>query len=130
MQYLGYLLVAVHVILLLWSGGGFLEMILPRVPWPRFTNSDFPYWWLPIHWGSVLVASTGFLYGYFTAWNKTPHFMMGAYGLLALVCVFETLGYMTSHAKYMAMAAEYLAYAIILILLFRSEYFINYFKQI
>lgn len=51
-----------------------------------------------------------------------------AYGLMALVCVVETFGYMTNQSKYLAMASEYVAYTIILLLLFRSNYFINYFS--
>ena len=54
--------------------------------------------------------------------------MMVAYGILALVCAIETFGYMTSKTKYIAMASEYVAYTIILILLFRTNYFINFFK--
>ncbi len=128
MQYIGYLLILIHLFLLAWSVGGFSELIFSSVPWTPFTNQDFPKWWLPVHWGSVLFASSGFLYGYFTHWSKTPQFMMVAYGLLALVCAIETFGYMTSQTKYIAMASEYVAYTIILWLLFKTHYFIYFFK--
>src|SRR5690606_31284090 len=128
MQYLGYVLVLVHGFLLLWSAGGFLEMLLPRVPWKAFTNPDFPAWVLLIHWGSVLFASVGFLYGYIAQWSKTPQIMAVAYSMMAGVCVIETFGYMTSKTKYLAMGAEFLAYAVILLLLFRSRYFVEFFR--
>lgn len=128
MQYLGYLLVLIHLFLLSWSVGGLSELVFSTVPWTPFTNQDFPKWWLPIHWGAVLIASTGFLYGYFTHWSKTPQFMMVAYGMLAVVCAIETFVYMKSQTKYIAMASEYVAYTIIIILLLRSNYFTNFFK--
>jgi len=128
MQYIGYLLVLIHLFLLGWSIGGFSEMVFPKVPWTPFTNLDFPKWWLPIHWSSVFIASTGFLYGYFTKWSKTPQFMMFAYGMLAVVCAIETFGFLTNKTKYIAMASEYVAYIIILLLLFRTSYFTRFFN--
>jgi hypothetical protein len=128
MQYIGYLLVLIHLFLLGWSIGGFSEMIFSNVPWTPFTNRDLPKWWLPIHWGSVLIASTGFLYGYFTQWSKTPQFMTFGYLMLALVCAVETLGFLTNKSKYLFMTTEYLVYVVILFLLFKSSYFINFFR--
>ena len=116
-----------HLFLLFWSVGGLLEMILPGVPWERFTNPAFPVWVLIIHWGAVLFATTVFLYGYFTQWSRTPELMAIAYGMMAIVCVIETFGYMTSSTKFLAMGAEFLAYVVILYLLFRSKYFVGYF---
>lgn len=128
MQYIGYLLAIIHLFLLLWASGGFVEMITSNVPWKPFTNPEFPTWVLLIHWASVFFASVSFLYGYFTHWTKTPQIMLIAYGLMAIVCVIETFGFMTSKTKYIAMVAEYVAYAVILFLLFKNNYFINYFK--
>ena len=54
--------------------------------------------------------------------------MLFAYGMLALVCAIETFGYMTSETKYAAMIAEYVTYTVILILLFKSRYFVSFFK--
>ncbi|KJS04353.1 MAG: hypothetical protein VR77_12065 [Flavobacteriales bacterium BRH_c54] len=128
MQYIGYTLVFIHGLLLFWAIGGFIEMILPKVPWKPFTNPDFPFWVLIIHWSSVLFASLSLLYGYFSQWNKTPQIMAVAYGLMALVCIIETFGYMTSKTKYLAMGGEFLTYTVILLLLFKSKYFIAYFN--
>lgn len=128
MQYIGYLLILVHGFLFFWSTGGFLEMIFPKVPWKPFTNPEFPTWVLIIHWSSVLFASVSFLYGYFSQWSKTPQIMTVAYGLMALVCLIETFGYMTNKTKYLAMGTEFLTYTVILLLLFKSKYFIEYFN--
>ncbi|MEM9983050.1 MAG: hypothetical protein AAF734_11180 [Bacteroidota bacterium] len=130
MQYIGYTLLLIHTGLLVWAIGGFSEMMLQDVPWKPFTNPEFPTWVLITHWSSILFASTTFLYGYITQWNKTPQIMAVAYGFMAIVCLLETFGYMTSKSKYVAMGGEFLAYALILFFLFNTKYFISYFNQI
>jgi hypothetical protein len=128
MQYVGYLLVIIHVILLAWSTGGLVEMTSIKVPWTPYTNLDFPTWLLPIHWGSVIITSIGFLIGYFFKWSGTPEFMLAAYTMLFTICVIETFGFMTSSTKYIAMATELVTYTVILLLMFKSKYFIQYFS--
>lgn len=128
MQFLGYILVGIHSYLFLWSTGGIIEMVTSKVPWTPYTNLDFPNWLLPIHWGSVLITSSGFLIGYFTKWRGTPGFMLAAYTMLFTICVIETFGFMTSSTKYIAMLVELVAYIVILILMFKSRYFIAYFS--
>lgn len=128
MQYFGYLLVLIHIFLLIWSTGGLIEMISTKVLWTPYTNLDFPRWLLPIHWGSVLITSIGFLFGYFTGWSKTPEFMLATYTMLFTICVIETFGFMTSQSKYLAMIAELVTYTGILILLFKHKYFIELFS--
>jgi hypothetical protein len=123
MQYIGYLLVLIHLFLLGWSAGGFLEMMFSNVPWTPYTNLDFPKWLLPVHWGSVMITSIGFLIGYFTKWSGTPEFMLAAYTMLFTICVIETFGFMTSTSKYIAMVAELVIYTAILIILFKDNYF-------
>jgi len=130
MKTIGYLLVAVHVFLGLWGIGGVLEMVLLQVPWERFTNPAFPDWVLAMHWSAILIGGFCFLFGYFAQWRYTPHAMAVAYGFMALVCVIETFGFMTSDTKYVAMAAEYVAYAVILWMLFRARYFVEYFGDV
>lgn len=127
MHYFGYVLVFVHLFLLLWSLGGVVEMVATKVPWASYTNLDFPIWLLPIHWGSVLLTSLGFLIGYFSKWSGTPEFMLAAYTMLFTICVIETFGFMTSSTKYIAMFSELITYCLILILLFKSKYFVAYF---
>lgn len=128
MRYIGYALVVIHLFLIIWSTGGIIELISLKVPWTPYTNQDFPQWLLPVHWGSVIITSVGFIVGYFTRWSWLPQFMLAAYSMLFTICVIETLGFMTNSTKYIAMVAEFVAYAVILILLFKHKYFINYFK--
>jgi hypothetical protein len=128
MHIIGYILLIVHFLLLFWSAGGFMEMILPKVFWKPFTNPDFPQWVLLIHWSSVFFASVIFIFGYFAHWNKTPQVMTVAYVLMAIVCIIETFGYMTSSTKYLAMGAEFVTYTVILLLLYKSPYFAEYFS--
>lgn len=123
MKILWYLLLLIHFLLLFWAVGGYIEMFTSNVPWKPYTNPDFPFWVLLLHWGVVLFASVIFIYGYLTRWSKTPQVMTFAYGLMAGVCVIETFGFMTSTTKYLAMGAEFLAYFLILLLLYKSHYF-------
>jgi hypothetical protein len=127
MQIFGYLLLIIHFLLFFWAFGGVVEMIVPKVFWKPYTNPEFPLWVLIIHWGSVLFASVSFIHGYLTQWNKTPQIMAIAYGIMALVCVIETFGYMTSKTRFLAMGLEFTAYIIILFILFMTSYFEDYF---
>lgn len=118
----GYVLIVVHLALWLWAAGGMAEWLGINVPWPPYSNPDFPRWLLLIHWTAVLVAATGYLLGAWQGWSGTPSFMFLGYGLMALVCVIETFGYMTSSTKYLAMALEFATYAGILYLLHRPAF--------
>lgn len=129
MKFIGYVLVVIHLFLLLWAAGGVIEMISTQVPWPAYTNIDFPNWLLPIHWGSVMITSVGFLIGYFTKWSRTPEFMLAAYTMLFTICVIETFGFMTSSTKFIAMAFELVTYTVVLTMLFKNKYFIKYFNR-
>ena len=129
MKFIGYVLVVIHMFLLLWAAGGVIEMISTQVPWPAYTNIDFPNWLLPIHWGSVMITSVGFLIGHFTKWSRTPEFMLAAYTMLFTICVIETFGFMTSSTKFIAMAVELVTYTVVLTMLFKNKYFIKYFNR-
>lgn len=129
MKYFGYVLVVIHCFLFLWATGGIIEMTLFQVPWTPYTNLDFPDWLLPIHWGSVVITSIGFLSGYFTRWSGLPHFMLAAYTMLFTICVIETFGFMTSSTKYFAMMTELVAYSLILVILYKNTYFVKFFSK-
>lgn len=124
---IGYILLMINLFLWSWSMGGMLEWLLPEVPWRPYSNPDFPKGILFFHWTAVIVASSGFLYGYFSRWKFTPNFMFLGFGLMASMCVIETFGYMTSETKYVAMGLEFAAYIVILFILhnaaFRSCHF-------
>lgn len=113
----GRLLFLIHLFLWIWSIGGMSEWLLPNVPWQPYSNPLFPDWLLFFHWIVVIFASSGFLYGYLTRWEYTPSFMIIGYGLMALICLIETLGYLISPYRYLLMFAEYSAYIFILFIL-------------
>lgn len=129
MPVIGSIMLIIHFFLFFWAVGGILEMILPAVFWKPFTNPSFPDWVLTIHWGSILFASIVFICGYLTHWSKTPQIMIFGYGLMGVACAIETFGFMTGRTKYVAMAAEYIAYLVILLVLFKVTYFIRYFNK-
>jgi hypothetical protein len=126
---LGYILVVIHVFLGGWAIGGIIELIAGKVPWKPFSNPEFPRWVLTIHWASILFAAGIFMFGYFTRWKLTPHFMVAAYGTMAVVCIIETFGFMTSKYKFLAMGLEYAAYILIVILLYHSRFASLHFKD-
>lgn len=119
---IGVILLFVHAGLGVWALGGMVEWFAGRVPWKPFSNPEFPSPLLFVHWMSVLFASTIFIYGYFSRWSGTPLWMSIAYGIMAVVCVVETFGYMTSKFKYVAMGAEYTAYVVIVMILYSAGY--------
>lgn len=119
---LGIILLLVHIFLFAWSLGGMLEWSLQSVPWKPYSNPEFPRWLLFFHWASVLFASGAFIYGYAVRWPHTPYAMLIGYLLMAMVCVVETFGYMTSPYRYLAMTAEFATYIGILILLFSLSF--------
>jgi hypothetical protein len=118
---LGWLLVLVHVLLAVWAVVGLAEMAFAEVPWPRVSNELFPAPVLLAQWLSILVASFFYIAGYLRRWRYTPHAMAFAYAIMATVCAVETFGYMISDTRFLAMALEYLAYALILLFLFKAQ---------
>jgi hypothetical protein len=128
-KYTGYLLLTFHIVLWLWAVGGMMEWLLPDVPWPPYSNPDFPEWLLFFHWLGVIIAATGFIYGYLTRWKNTPKFMIFGYSLMAAVCVTETFGYMTSHTKYLALGLELSAYIILLLILNSASFQLLHFNN-
>ena len=112
-------LLAVHGFLAAWAIVGFVEWFWAAAPWPRVGNELFPRDILLVQWASTLAASAIFLLGYALEWRHTPIAMACAYAAMATVCAVETFGYMESDSRFVAMAAEYVAYAAILVFLFR-----------
>ncbi|WP_373493622.1 hypothetical protein [Aquiflexum sp.] len=53
--------------------------------------------------------------------------MLASYTMLFTICVIETFGIMTSQTRYLAMITELVTYIVILALLFKNKYFIDYF---
>jgi hypothetical protein len=111
------LLLLVHCFLFAWAAVGLAEWLVPAAPWPRVSNPLFPRWLLLLHWLAVLAGSVTFLAGYATRWKGTPVAVAVAYLSMAAVCVLETVWFLTSPFRFVAMAAEFGAYAAIVALL-------------
>jgi Ni,Fe-hydrogenase I cytochrome b subunit len=124
-----YVLVGVHVFLGLWAIVGWTEWFVQNVPWQRVSNPAFDRGMLFVHWLVILSASVIFLTGYFTRSPHLPAAMTFIYASMALVCALQTFFYLENSSKYVAMILEYAAYAIILFLLWRVEFFRDYFSK-
>jgi hypothetical protein len=48
---------------------------------------------------------------------------------MMLLCIIETIGFMTSRTKYLAMGIEFVMYVVVLSILFKGRYFIEYFHR-
>lgn len=116
-------LITVHAVLGLWAVVGFVEWFWATAPWPHITNPLFPRGILLLQWGLSLAAAVLFLGGSALRWSQTPTALAVAYAAMALLCAVETFNYMHGTSRFVAMAAEYIAYASILVFLHRSEYF-------
>jgi hypothetical protein len=77
---------------------------------------------LVLQWTLVCVAATVFIAGYLGRWRHTPVAMLSTYGVMALVCAYQTFFILTSPTRFQAMALEYVAYTVILLFLFHSEH--------
>lgn len=120
---LGFVLLGIHALLGLWGVVGFIELIAPTTPWPPISNEAFPRDILLMQWTLVLVAAVVFIVGYTARWRHTPVAMACVYTAMAALCAVETFAFMTSDLRFVAMAAEYVAYAAILVFLFRWSRF-------
>lgn len=116
-------LLGVHALLGLWALLGLAEWASPSVPWPRVSNALFPRDILLMQWTLTLIAAVTFIAGYGLAWVNTPAAMACIYAAMAALCAVETFRYMESETRFIAMGAEYVAYAGILLFLFRSGVF-------
>lgn len=119
----GYVLLAVHGFLALWALVGFVEWFSATTPWSRVSNDLFPRDILFMQWALTLAAAALFIVGYVLGWSYTPVAMACVYASMAALCAVETFGYMESDTRFLAMGLEYLAYAGILVFLFRSSLF-------
>lgn len=117
------MLITVHVVLGLWAAVGLVEWFWATAPWPRITNPLFPRGILLMQWGLSLTAAALFLGGFALRWSRTPTALAVVYTAMALLCAVETFTYMHGTSRFVAMAAEYMAYASIVVVLHRSEYF-------
>lgn len=114
-------LLAVHGFLGMWALVGFAEWFSTTVPWPRVSNSSFPRDILFMQWSLILVAAVLFIGGYSLNWRYLPVGMACIYAAMAALCAVQTFNYMEGTTRFVAMGVEYLAYAGILMFLFRFD---------
>ena len=117
------LLLAVHAILALWGAVGLVQWFTPRTPWPTLSNALFPRDVLLMQWLLTLTAAAVFLVGYARRWEYTPTALACTYAAMAALCAVETFRSMEGGTRFLAMGLEYVAYAAILLFLFRSRVF-------
>lgn len=118
-----YLLLGVHGFLGVWALVGFAEWFMVTTPWPEVSNELFPRPILFMQWALTLTAAAVFIGGYTVRWPRTPLVMACVYAAMAALCAIQTVTYMTSELRYLAMAAEYVAYTGIVVFLCRSSLF-------
>jgi hypothetical protein len=117
------ILLAVHGFLAIWALIGFAEWFSTTPPWNRVSNPLFPREVLFIQWALTLTAASAFILGYVFRCQYTPLAMACVYAAMAALCAVETIRYMESDSRFIAMGVEYLAYAGILVFLFRARIF-------
>lgn len=118
-----FVLLVVHGFLALWGVVGLTEWFWADPPWPRVSNELFPSGVLLLQWTLILMAAAVFLVGTGFRWAHTPTAMAVVYAAMAGLCAVQTVRYMESDHRFVAMGLEYAAYAGILIFLFRSDEF-------
>jgi hypothetical protein len=116
-------LLGLHGLLAAWAVVGFAEWFAPSVPWPAISNELFPRDILLMQWSLVLTSAVVFIGGWVLKWRHTPMAMAGVYAGMAALCALQTFRYLESDLRFVALALEYAAYALILIYLFRSRVF-------
>lgn len=116
-------LIALHTFLVVWATVGLIEWFWEATPWPRVSNSLFPKDILLMQWSSTLTAGIVFIVGYVLDWSYMPVALACVYAAMAALCAVETFWYMESETRFVAMVAEYFAYAAILVFLFRTSSF-------
>jgi hypothetical protein len=116
------LLLAIHAGLGAWAIVGYLELVLPQVPWIRVSNPLFSPTMLLIQWTLIATAASVFIIGYLIRWRPTPSAMLLVYGVMALTCAYQTFFILTAPSRFRAMAIEYVEYVVILAFLFFSEH--------
>jgi hypothetical protein len=116
-------LLIVHGLLAVWALIGFTELFYSDVPWSRISNPLFPGSILFLQWLLTLAAAGIFIFGYITKWRHTTVALLFAYTAMAALCAIETFGFLKHDSRFLDMIIEYITYVVILIFLFRSNFF-------
>lgn len=109
-----YALLALHIGLAVWAVLGMVEFLTPEQIAFGLTNRHFPGWMQLLHWLAIGTGASAFL----LTWQRFPDArlpaMAAAYGLMAVVCLIQTLLFLQHPGKWRDMALEYAAYLAIL----------------
>ncbi len=113
-------LLLLHAGLLGWAAVGVIEMIAPRVPWPRVSNPLFPPLVLALQWATTAAGALTLLIGWVRRWPLTPLALAGAYSAMAMVCAWQTFALLVHPERFREMATEYVTYVAVIVYLLWS----------
>jgi hypothetical protein len=112
-----YGLFVLHAGLGVWAALGLIEFLTPSRIAFGLANRHFPGWMQLLHWLAIGAGAAVFL----LTWRRPPRArVMGmalAYGLMAVVCLAQTILFLQHPGKWRDMGLEYAAYLAILWLL-------------
>lgn len=114
------MLLALHAGLLIWGALGLAEFLTPAALVIGLDNPLFPPPLQLAHWLAILSGALAYLGGSLLRSRRALPLLMLAYGFMAAVCAVETVFYMESPWRWLAMIAEYAAY--LSILLFHGKF--------
>ncbi|HEX9752985.1 MAG TPA: hypothetical protein VGA46_06005 [Methyloceanibacter sp.] len=110
-------LFVLHTGLGVWAALGLIEFLTPDQITFGLANRHFPDWMQLLHWLAIGAGASAFL----LTWRRFPQArlmaMATAYGLMAVVCLIQTLLFLQHPGKWRDMGLEYVAYLAILWLL-------------
>ncbi|MEC9344668.1 MAG: hypothetical protein VYB54_00485 [Pseudomonadota bacterium] len=115
------LLLLVHAGLAVWALLGLAEFAGP-MPWGRLSNPLFPDWMLWAQWFAILPTATVFLAGWALRWRRMPLALGFGYLAMGSICAWQTTHMLVHDGRWLDMAAEYLAYVLILVFLHRASF--------
>ncbi|WP_419911132.1 hypothetical protein [Hoeflea sp.] len=118
-----YLLLLVSAVLTIWGALGLLEYFIPAIVL-GLENEKFPAGLQFLHFFSIFVTGTIFLFGYLTRWRHTPFATIVMYAVLATLCFVETVDFEAfggGPTRFIPMAIEYVVYVCLSAYLLRSS---------
>lgn len=110
-------LIGLHLGLAVWAALGIVEFLTPgRIDF-GLANAHFPDWMQALHWLAISAGAGAFLLTLHAFPRARMPAMIAGYGLMAGVCLIQTLHFLQHPGKWRDMGLEYAAYLIILWLL-------------
>lgn len=112
------LIVLVHLGLIVWAAIGLVEWFVPDPPWRRLSNPLFSRGMLMLQWSVVLGTASILVVGTLLRWPWAPYLLAAGYVAMASICAFQTFNILQHEGRFTSMALEYVAYIVVLALLF------------